>query len=218
MTRRAAERSDPAADDLNEILNDAVPRWAELTGTKLGTSKFTVTIGSNSEFQDLDLKKYIEALNDSRTLDTTGTTAILLLRGLFEAYVAEKSFKLHALLYAPDQGREDARTAPSLPRADHASHRVRTPSTRSARRFEPRPFTTATISASSRSCLEDDRTLGELRLAASRSLTSWRSTSSRRARAIRSPSSTTGRSSSSRASTPSSTRCAARWSRGSRSR
>lgn len=89
------------SDDLNTILNEALPQWAKLTGTKLGANSFSFTIGSNSEFQDFDLQKYVDDLNAARSLDTTGTTAILLLRGLFEAYVEEKSFKLHTLLYAP---------------------------------------------------------------------------------------------------------------------
>ena len=88
------------SDELNKILNEAIPRWAKLTGTKLGTKSFSFTIGSDSEFQSYDLKKYIDDLNESRSLDMAGTTAILLLRGLFEAYVEEKSFTVHKLLYA----------------------------------------------------------------------------------------------------------------------
>jgi len=95
-----------SSDDLNKILNEAIPRWAKLTGTKLGSSSFTFTIGSNSEFQSYDLKKHIDDLNEARTLDMSGTTAILLLRGLFEAYALEKSFKVHTLLYAPDKVEE----------------------------------------------------------------------------------------------------------------
>lgn len=91
------------SDELNKILNKAIPRWAKMTGTKLGTSSFTFTIGSNSEFQSYDLKKYIDDLNESRSLDMSGTTAILLLRGLFEAYASEKSFTIHTLLYKPKE-------------------------------------------------------------------------------------------------------------------
>lgn len=87
---------------LSEILNEAIPRWATLTGTKLGTNKYTFTIGSNSAFQSYDLQKYVEDLNAARALDLTGTTAILLLRGLFEAYVKEQAFNAHALLFAPE--------------------------------------------------------------------------------------------------------------------
>jgi hypothetical protein len=88
---------------LNEILNEAIPRWAMLTGTKLGTNSYTFTIGSRSEFQDYDLKKYVDDLNEARVLDATGTTALLLLRGLFEAYVQEQSVKIHSLLYAAEK-------------------------------------------------------------------------------------------------------------------
>jgi len=92
-----------APDTLNKILNKAVPLWAKLTGTKLGTNSYSFAIGSNSEFQSYDLKKHIDDLNESRSLDMSGTTAILLLRGLFEAYVKEKAFTAHTLLYAPDK-------------------------------------------------------------------------------------------------------------------
>jgi hypothetical protein len=57
---------------LNEILNEAIPQWAKLTATKLGTNSYTFTIGSDSEFQSYDLKKYIDDLNEARS--RTGRT------------------------------------------------------------------------------------------------------------------------------------------------
>ena len=89
------------SDELNKILNEALPWWAKLTGTKLGATSYTFRLGSSSEFQDHDLKKYLVDLNRARELDVSGTTAILLLRGLFEAYVRELSFTVHALLFDP---------------------------------------------------------------------------------------------------------------------
>lgn len=91
------------SNTLNEILNEALPRWAELTGTKLGSNTYTVRLGSDSKFQDYDLKKHLDDLNDARSLDPSGTTAILLLRGLFEAYVQERWFSAHAMLFAPGE-------------------------------------------------------------------------------------------------------------------
>ena len=88
-------------DDLSDILNEAIPRWAELTGTKLGTNSYTFRLGSDSKFGDYDLKKYIDDLNEARETDLSGMTAILFLRGLLEEYVKELSFQAHALLYAP---------------------------------------------------------------------------------------------------------------------
>jgi hypothetical protein len=93
-------------DELNKILNEAIPRWAKLTGTKLGTNKFTFQLGSDSAFQSYDLKKYIDDLNEARKLDMTGGTAILVLRGLFASYTAELRFTGHALLFE-DKGVED---------------------------------------------------------------------------------------------------------------
>jgi hypothetical protein len=157
------------SDELNEILNEAIPRWAKLTGTKLGTSSFTFTIGSNSEFQSYDLQKYIDDLNESRSLDMSGTTAILLLRGLFEAYVEEKSFTLHTLLYAP----KDVETTIGKLREFHALI-SRTACEEAVTRFKE------TLRAAAvhygydlgklGKHLADERALGQLRLAASRSL------------------------------------------------
>lgn len=87
------------APELTTILNEAIPKWVKLTGTKLGTNQYSFRVGSDSEFQEYDLKKYVDALNQSRSLDMSGTTSILLLRGLFEAYVKERSFSAHTLLY-----------------------------------------------------------------------------------------------------------------------
>ncbi len=156
-------------DDLNAVLNEALPRWAALTGTKLGTNSFSFTIGSNSEFQDFDLQKYVEDLNTARTLDTSGTTAILLLRGLFEAYVAEKSFKVHTLLYAPAKVEATLETLRSF----HALI-TRPCCEEAATHFKE---TLRNVAAhygydlgKLKKHLADERALGELRLAASRSL------------------------------------------------
>ena len=205
------------SDELNEILNEAIPRWAELTGTKLGTTSFSFTIGSNSEFQSYDLKKYIEDLNESRTLDMSGTTAILLLRGLFEAYVEEKSFKVHTLLYAPSKVEQ---TIGKL-REFHAL--ITRPACEDAVTRFKETLRAAAVHygydlGKLKEHLADERALGQLRLAASRSLDKLVTHQFARERGIPSPSSTTVRSSSSRASTRSSTRCATRWSRASRSR
>lgn len=157
------------SDELNEILNEAIPRWAELTGTKLGTSSFTFTIGSNSEFQSFDLQKYIEDLNESRTLDMSGTTAILLLRGLFEAYVEEKSFTVHTLLYAPNKVEQ---TIGKL-REFHAL--ISRPACKDAVTRFKEALRAAAVHYSYdlgklKKHLADERALGQLRLAASRSL------------------------------------------------
>jgi len=153
---------------LNEILNAAVPLWAQLTGTKLGTNTYTISF-NNSEFQDHDLQKYVAALNDARVQDPTGTTAILLLRGLFETYVKEKSLRFHTLLYAADEVEE---TLGPL-RAFHALV------TQASCEEAIVAFRWALRSAAThysyelpalQKILNDERALGELRLAASRSL------------------------------------------------
>jgi hypothetical protein len=87
--------------DLNEILNEAVPAWAALTGTKLGATSYVIRLGQNTEFQEYDLRRIIDDLNDARRLDHAGTTAILLLRGLFEAYAKERHTSAWELLHAP---------------------------------------------------------------------------------------------------------------------
>lgn len=158
-----------SADDLNAILNEALPRWAELTGTKLGTNSFTLTFGSNSEFQSLDLKEYIDDLNAARSLDMSGTTAILLLRGLFEAYVEEKSFKVHTLLYKPTEVEgalaqmRDFHALISQPSCEEAVIAFKETLRDAALHYD---YDLGKL----RKHLDDERALGQLRLAARRSL------------------------------------------------
>ncbi|HSX23214.1 MAG TPA: hypothetical protein VLE97_10625 [Gaiellaceae bacterium] len=156
-------------DDLNTILNEAIPRWAKLTGTKLGTNSFSFTVGSDSEFQSWDLQQYVKDLNESRSLDMTGTTAILILRGLFEGYVQEKSFSVHSLLYGADQVEA---TMEKL-RSFHALI-TRPPCEEAAEAFRQTLRQACTHYGYDlgklKKHLADDRALGELRLAAARSL------------------------------------------------
>ena len=156
------------SDELNEILNEALPRWVKLTGTKLGTTSYTFRLGSSSEFQDHDLKKYLVNLNRARELDVSGTTAILLLRGLFEAYVKELSFTVHALLFDPKK------VEPILSglREFHALI-TRSPCEEAVLEFRETVRAVATHYGYNlrrlREHLTDERALGELRLAAARS-------------------------------------------------
>lgn len=157
------------SDELNAILNEAIPQWAKLTGTKLGTSSYSFSIGSNSEFQDYDLKKYVDELNESRMLDMSGTTTILLLRGLFEAYVEEKSFKVHTLLYAPNA----VESSIGALRAFH-SIITREPCLEAVASFKEALRAAAVHYgydlSKLKEVLADERAIGQLRLAASRSL------------------------------------------------
>ena len=156
-------------DELNKILNEAIPRWAKLTGTKLGTKSFSFTVGSDSEFQSYDLKKYVDDLNASRSLDMSGTTAILLLRGLFEAYVEEKSVNVHTLLYAPDEVEasvkklREFRALISRPACEEAVTRFKETLRAAAVHYG---YDLGKL----KKPLADERSLGQLRLAASRSL------------------------------------------------
>lgn len=154
-------------DDLNAVLNEALPRWAKLTGTKLGSKSFSFTIGSDSEFQDHDLKKYVDDLNESRTLDLTGFTTILLLRGLFEAYVKEKSFSVHTLLYTHAKVEpvlEDLRSFHALISQPCCEEAV------TSCKDTLRAAATHYSYAINKIAKQDERAIGDLRLAASRSL------------------------------------------------
>jgi hypothetical protein len=157
------------SDELNKILNEAIPRWAELTGTRLGTNSYTLRVGSNSEFQDHDLRRYVDDLNAARTLDVSGATAILLLRGLFEAYVRERWFGAHALLF--ESGKVEATLAGM--RAFHAL--ITGPACEEAVLEFREAVRVAAVHygydlGKLKKCLTDERVLGELRLAAVRSL------------------------------------------------
>jgi len=165
--RKNAPGAEP--DELNEVLNEALPQWARLTGTKLGASSFSFTVGSNSEFQSFDLKKYVDDLNEARSLDMSGTTAILLLRGLFEAYVEEKSFKVHTLLYAPTK----VETTLIALRSFHEL--ITRPCCEEAVEHFKETLRAVAVHygydlGKLKEHLADERALGELRLAASRSL------------------------------------------------
>lgn len=157
------------SEELNKILNEAVPRWAKLTGTKLGTNKFTFSIGSNSAFQDWDLKKYVDSLNESRTIDMSGVTTILYLRGLFEEYVKERSFSVHTLLYAPKNVEDTVAQLKSF----HELISLQ-PCREAVDDFRDSLRTAATHYGYDvtklKKHLEDEWMLGELRLAAYRSL------------------------------------------------
>jgi hypothetical protein len=162
-------RKPDVSDELNTTLNEAIPQWARLTGTKLGARAFTFTIGSSSEFQSYDLKKYVDDLNESRALDMSGTTAILLLRGLFEAYVEEKSFKVRTLLYAP------AEVESALgPLRNFYKLISRTSCEKAVAQFKETLRAVAVHYGYDlgrlKEHLADERALGELRLAAARSL------------------------------------------------
>lgn len=156
------------SNELNEILNEALPQWAKLTGTKLGTNTYTFAIGSGSEFQDYDLRKYVDDLNEARVLDASGTTAILLLRGLFEAYTKERAFKVHAMLYAP----EEVEVTLSEMREFHAL--IASPACEEAIVEFKEAVRAAAVHYGYNlgrlgKSLADERALGELRLAAARS-------------------------------------------------
>lgn len=169
MTQSTPEINMP--DDLNALLNEAIPRWAELTDTKLGARAFSFTLGSDSEFQDFSLQKYLNDLNEARSLDVSGTTAILLLRGLFEAYVREKSFKVHTLLYASTNVETELKTLHSFhalitqPCCEEAVAHFRETLRGASSHYAYAPDKL-------REHLADERTLGELRLSAARSLSS----------------------------------------------
>jgi hypothetical protein len=157
-------------DELSDILNEAIPRWAKLTGTKLGTKSYSFRIGSDSKFQDHDLKRYIDDLNKARETDLSGMTAILFLRGLFEEYVKELSFQAHALLYAPTKV---ATTIGKL--RDFHELIDREPCRDAVETFRDKVRAAALHygydARRLKKYLEDEWMLGELRLSASRSLT-----------------------------------------------
>lgn len=153
-------------NNLNDVLNEAIPLWAKLTGTQLGTNSYTFTLGSTSEFQSYTLKKYIDDLNEARAFDMSGTTAILLLRGLFEAYTQEQVFKAHTLLYDPARveaalkGLREFHQLISLPVCEEACSSFKEDLRTGALHYG---YAAAKL-------LTEERPLGELRLASYRSL------------------------------------------------
>jgi hypothetical protein len=84
---------------INERVNDALQRWLALTGFVMGKDGVNPkSVAANCPWGAREIMVHTRALNESRTLDPTGLTTFMLLRGLTEAYLQDIQFNAHDLI------------------------------------------------------------------------------------------------------------------------
>ncbi len=91
---------------INELVNDAIMLWVEVTGVNLGKNSY-----GSSEY---NTRLYTEELNASRTLDMTGLTSFMMLRGLTEWYLKEIAFTAYELILEPAESEKKLATMRAL--------------------------------------------------------------------------------------------------------
>ena len=103
------EAPKPAFGTVNQLVNEALKRWADVTGANPNKRGFTIRLtvqegGSQLEpFDQYTLAKHLEALNESRDLDPTGLTTLMMLRGLTEHHLKTTPFTAFDLLLSADR-------------------------------------------------------------------------------------------------------------------
>ena len=84
---------------IDDLVNEALARWVALTG--LAMKDGMRVVAKNCPWQSYEVERQTEALNESRTLDPTGLTTFMLVRGLAEAYLQDIQFNAHDLILEP---------------------------------------------------------------------------------------------------------------------
>lgn len=83
---------------INDLTNIAIERWANLIGID---AKGRIKKGVRNPWSEWDLREHTEKLNESRTLDPTGLTTFMMLRGIVERYLKEVQFSAFDLILDP---------------------------------------------------------------------------------------------------------------------
>jgi len=81
---------------INDLVNVALDGWAKLIGL---TAEGAVE--GDNPWGAYDLLSHTEKLNESRTLDPTGLTTFMMLRGLVERYLKDVTFDAYSLILDP---------------------------------------------------------------------------------------------------------------------
>jgi len=84
---------------INDLVNAALVRWIALTG--LVDEGGRTKVAPNCPWEPWTVRSYAETLNESRTLDKTGLTTFMLVRGLTEAYLKDIKVSAHDLILDP---------------------------------------------------------------------------------------------------------------------
>lgn len=82
---------------LNELVNDALFHWVAITGVDLNKNSYR--INASQQLDDYEIRKATEELNESRELDETGLTTWMMLRGLTETFMKDRSFNAFDLVF-----------------------------------------------------------------------------------------------------------------------
>lgn len=94
--------SDLDSRDLADLLNEALPLWAEVTDTRPGSGTIRIRPLARSWIQsDLELRKALDDLNESRILDPTGATTSLILRGMIDGFLHDIQVPWEEILRNP---------------------------------------------------------------------------------------------------------------------
>jgi hypothetical protein len=81
-----------AQDKINELLNEAVRIWTEITKVDLTSNAWHFRYDANQQFTNHELQQSLEDLNATREMDLSGLTTGLLLHGYLNLYLERMAF------------------------------------------------------------------------------------------------------------------------------
>lgn len=82
--------------EINSLVNTALDGWAKLIGLNAEGD-----VEGDNPWSSYDLREHTEKLNESRTLDPTGLTTFMMLRGIVERYLKDVKFDAYSLILDP---------------------------------------------------------------------------------------------------------------------
>jgi len=88
----------PAAAQVNDLVNEALGRWIALTGVVFDKSGNVKSHAKNCPWESYRLRSLTEGLNESRDLDPTGLTTFMMLRGMVESYLRDITYSAEVLI------------------------------------------------------------------------------------------------------------------------
>lgn len=93
---------------LNNVANEALTSWGALMG-----------IGSGKEHEPWHMRETLEKLRSSRTLDGSGLTTLMMLRGLLDQHLVEQKFSWKSVMLRPRAAKKTLKPFRSLWRLLH---------------------------------------------------------------------------------------------------
>jgi hypothetical protein len=83
---------------INDLVNVALEGWVKLIGID---AEGNIPRDKDNPWNEWDLREHTEKLNESRTLDPTGLTTFMMLRGIVELYLRDVKFSAYSLILDP---------------------------------------------------------------------------------------------------------------------